>query len=225
MTIYPEEFTTIVVDLNLDGRDVLVVPRDDTASAVLQQILDQAPESLKLHSGGMAGNHQKITGAYLYCGGVSYSRTENHMTSTDYRGAIKVHLDLTAATDEFIGVLRGNMWYGIKVDPSSSVDNFRLQPAKPCKVCGNPLANFGEMEWTTCESCASKCEHQYVEGVGTINGNIAHMPFCDLCGRVDPGWQPNENPIADLLNTVAAGDLAMLVLDHQDGSTTSITKQ
>ena len=57
MTMYPEEFTTIAVDLNLDGRDVLIVPRDDTASAVLQLILDQAPESLKLHSGGMAGNH------------------------------------------------------------------------------------------------------------------------------------------------------------------------
>jgi hypothetical protein len=213
----------------MDGDDILLTPRDASASSVMQQIVDAAPESLRWHSKGVMydDNDRLIVRAYFACGGSSYQRRDGNVTTTDYEGAIKVILDLAGIEDETaLRRLSDLGWFtGIVVDPSATRDSFRLGSAGICKVCGNQVKRGIGLEWRVCDTCAEKCDHQYVMGVGQVNGHLAHMSFCDVCGRADPSWIPNDDPMVDVLNTVASGDLAALVVQHPDGSSTLITQQ
>jgi len=225
MAMYPEEFRTIAVDLVLGDSSITVIPRDSDASAMLQRVLDYAPDSLAIKSGGVSTDNGGVNGAYLNFGGESYLRVEGNVTSDDYAGAIKLHLDLTGVSPEAISKLRGYLWYNTRVEPSSTIDKFCLVPDRVCKFCGKSIVNFGEMEWSVCNECAAKCEHVYKKMVGHYNGNIALLPCCDRCGRMDPGFVPSDDPMEDTIRTVSEGPLSALVLNHTDGTTTTITKK
>lgn len=230
MTQYPDQFTPTRVDLFIEEPNLRVVPLDEDAAATLQHIIDGAPQTFVLHTGGMkTSDGHTIIGAYLNCGGERYQATTEKEygshTTTEYRDAIKAYLDLSVADEMAIDVLRGMMWYGLQVDPSSTFDNFHLIPAVKCKVCEASITRFGAMEWRVCDNCVAKCEHVYKEMAGYYEGNIAYLPCCERCGRADPKWTPNADPAVDMLNTVAKGGLDVLILEHNDGSTTTITKK
>lgn len=134
MTQLKHAFTRITVDLRPDERAIVVIPRDEIASAVLERILEYAPDTLVANTGGMAINDAyDIIGAYLNCGGEAYQHTTHFeaggsSTGTEYRNAIKVMLDLTEADKAAIEQLRSYFWHGMLIDPSSTIDNFRILP-------------------------------------------------------------------------------------------------
>lgn len=219
MPIHSEEFTVISVDLRKVGNTVVLKPCDDIASAMLERVLDKAPESLKAHSNGLSVNNNRdliITGAYLSFGGEYYPRTEGNWTTADYAGAIKVYLNLSGASDRTsVSMLRGLMWYGLEVDPSSTVENFQLVMQGTCKICGNKLNELLEAEWSVCDACASICNHDYTEGLGMANRSLARMTFCKVCGRSHPDWKPSEDQVKDALDTAHSKEIAVFYL--QDG--------
>lgn len=60
-----------------------------------------------------------------------------------------------------------------------------------CQLCASPLIVRGRCEWRTCNSCADKCEHSYVDGHvhGGDVGLFGVGKFCEKCGRTKPGEQ------------------------------------
>lgn len=210
MPIRREEFTTIAVDLRKDDTTIVLVPRDDIASAMLERILDEAPESLVVHSSGVESvNSRRINGAYLNFGGECYRRTEGNWSTADYAGAIKVRLDLSGVSYASVSRLRSLMWYGLRVDPTSTLENFQLVMTGICKVCENKLNELLEAEWSICDVCASVCDHDYTEGLGMANGSIARMTFCKVCGRAHPDWKPSEDQVKDALDTAHSKEIAV----------------
>lgn len=227
MNMRPEEFTTISVDLHQAKSNIVLKPLDHTALITLQLVLDKAPESLDVHSGGISGtNDNTINGAYLHFGGKYYRRTKGNLTRGDYEGSLKVYLDLGDVSNyPDVAVLRSLMWYGLRVDPTSTVENFLLVMAGMCKVCDNKLDDLSNAEWSICNGCATICDHNYTKGLGRTNVSISHMVFCKICGRAHPDWKPSQDPMKDMLATVTSGDLAALHIGHPDGSSTVITRQ
>lgn len=55
-----------------------------------------------------------------------------------------------------------------------------------CPHCGVAIIDSCSCEWRTCNVCAAKCEHNWVEGLvkgGGIPGGHGVGKFCDKCGR------------------------------------------
>lgn len=225
--VYDEEYTTVKVELEMDGQSVRLTPADDVARQTMRVIVEHAPDSLYWHFQGVSRNEDgDIVKARFACGGTRYERRGGNSTTIDYRGSVKVAFDLSE-TDRIAAHTMRNFGYysGVVVDSSATEDLFILNPAQGCKLCGGSLGRRIELEWQVCADCAAKCEHVFVEGVGQANGHLAYLPFCEKCGRGDPEWKPNDDPMFDMLNVVANGGVAVLILENPDGTFTLITKE
>jgi hypothetical protein len=233
MPLGVEDYQHTNVNLALIDGTLVLSPVNTDSATLLQQVLDAAPDALSWHSQGKRYDDpssyiRRLIGVYVACGGESHQRTEGNVTTSDRRGSIKLYLDLSACDDiEALRILSRFLWStGVSVEPGSTRFALRLYATVACKVCHGRLTHETKaLDYWTCNDCADNCQHEYVEGAGVANGNLAHMRYCKKCGRADPTWQPAEDPMEDLLNVVAKGDVNMLLLDHRDGTSTTITKK
>ncbi len=83
-----------------------------------------------------------------------------------------------------------------------------------CKHCDKPMIDMGRVEHGTCDDCAKKCEHTYIEGFvhGGRAGQIGVGQFCSKCGMGKPEEMPGvlidhdhmgAGLIVDPLNVIA----------------------
>lgn len=130
MTAYPEEFTTITVNLRKELGAIVLAPSDSEAVVILQQVLDTEPSSFTVNYDGFSGVGT-IDGIYLHFGGERYQREVGDYTSIDYRGAIKVHLDLSKVSDQaLVESLRLLVGRGVRVVEYATLEHFALISAR-----------------------------------------------------------------------------------------------
>ncbi len=226
------EFTEIQVTVVRDGNNIVLTPDDKFGQERLGAILEAGEDRRLWNFMGSRYNDsftkEIFLGASFACGGESYERRERNVIWTDYRNSVKIYLNLTDNEDtraryavRDFGYLSG----GMVVIEGSTADRVVLSPMIKCKVCGGPLVRFIELEWQVCDTCHGDCNHDYKEGVGQSNGNIAWLPFCRKCGRGDPDWEPSEDPLDDLAKVVTEeGGIDMLLLKHDDRSVSVLSR-
>jgi hypothetical protein len=231
LTSEADEVPRIKVRVAMSENCLLVEPIDDNGAEVLQQVIDGMPDTQEWHFNGATyltpRTKDLLVGVRYWCGGEMRRQQEGNVTRTVYDGAVRVYFDLTEVEDQKsrYSMLYYGYFAGVSMDADSTAHQLQLRPAKVCKICHGQLSRFMELEWKVCDTCATICNHDYVEGVGQAGGHIAYLPFCQKCGRGDPNWKPSEDPREDMLKTVSEGGLHMLVLAHPDGSSTVITKK
>lgn len=225
---------TVRIDAHMESGIIVVVPLDSESRAVLQSVLDAPTECRGWKFCGSTyktpGIKDELIGVNYACGGEDVIEREksrpNYSRHTTH-GLVELYFDLWLVTDDDARYAMRDYGFfaSTVVKDTSTADRFELVCGKPCKVCGGRLSTFAEVEWKVCNNCSAICEHEYKEGVGQSNGQVAWLPFCRKCGRGDPDWEPNEDPFVDAANTVQEGGLDGLLLRHPDGSSTMITKK
>ncbi len=221
------EFSTSKVVATMDGDNLVLKPSDDFSRLQAGDVLAAGENRRLWHFMGADYNDSRtkdlLVGAYYACGGKRVRVTKGNVEFSDYRGALKIYLDLSGTEDmqaryavRDFGYLSGGM---IVLD-GSTADRVLLAPKSKCKVCGGPLASSVELEWSVCNTCYKVCQHIYKEGVCQANGNLAWLPFCIKCGRGDPAWKPSDEPDEDLVKLLTKdGGLAGIILQSKEGTT------
>lgn len=232
MSNYLEEFTTVIVHVAVDGDTVVMTPTTEDGIRLMAEVLAD-PAKSRWHSGGntydhSAGHKEKVTGAYVSCGGTAGEFRERNCNYTRYFGSTEIRLvfdDATTRTDAFR--MRDIMYFasGLFVQEGSTSTKILLGNESACKICAGSLASFSELATEVCASCSDVCEHDYKEGVAQFNGRVVWMPYCQKCGRGDPEWQSSANPADDTVAVVENGGVDVLVLGHPDGTVTTIAKK
>lgn len=226
---FRDGFTRTNVALTMEGDDIVVEPVGSDAAEILEQVLAGAPDTLLWKFGGSHYANpltkDRLLGMDFFCGGVSYRRREGNVTYTDYRGGLKIHLDLETVQDATVrGRLLSYGYYGgLRVKEGSTASRMQLGFAVQCKECNGPLARSIEVQRRVCDDCALRCQHQYIQGAGTANGCLALLRYCELCGRADPTWVPADDPAEDLVRLVEAGIVNAVLLVDGEGASCLIT--
>lgn len=219
----------VAVNLVMDGDTIVLSPLEHVGQEIFQSILDGGAETRRWHYMGCRVNREdnRLQGVWFACGGEAYRRVEGNISEADYRGAIKVYLDLSSVEEvAALRAIRGYGYYGggVTLKESSIARRMFLENPNACKICKGNLRNQTEMEWKVCDACSKVCDHVYKWGVGQSDNSIAYLRFCNRCGRGDPTWEADEDPMIDAIRTVTDGPLVALALQHPDNTTTLITK-
>ena len=119
--------------------------------------------------------------------------TRGNVTLYEYIGGSEVELVGTSDEDnDEVGSIRDTCFFGssglILLKPTEVDGKPALVfTAEHCKLCNAPIIKMGRCEWSTCDACVEKCDHQYdrmpVHGGGI---EIGVGKGCQICGFVPP---------------------------------------
>lgn len=154
----------------------------------------------KLSYGGRErdGDDDKFCTVNLHAGAREEreGKTECNVTVTRdvHVGGVKLVLRGSTEEDKHeVGRIRDTCYFGsgglifigeTEVDGKKAI----VTTAKRCKHCGAGMIRYSDCEWSTCDACAAKCEHNYVRGMihGGGVGDMGVGEYCDKCGRGKP---------------------------------------
>jgi hypothetical protein len=141
------------------------------------------------------GRHCKI---FLHFGAKTKNRVKRDgcVTVRDsvLTGGVRVVVQGTNDDDKSeVGGLRDVCYFGgcspifmgpVKVQEEAGI----AITLKLCKHCQAPMIGLVECEWSVCDACAKKCQHEYEKGIvhGGPAGTGAIGQFCGKCGRGKP---------------------------------------
>lgn len=176
-----------------------LVPVEAGEAEVLASMLATLKPEDKLVYGGREkdGEGDKFCKIHLHVGSHKEERTEvrGKITIRCTLNVGGVELVLCGSTEEDkqeVGRIRDTCYFGsggLIFLGEAEVDGKRVMvtTAKRCKHCQAGMIRHTECEWSTCDACAGKCEHNYVRGAIHGGGtDIGMGEFCDKCGRGKP---------------------------------------
>lgn len=175
------------------------VPVDASEGQIIASIATMLKAEDKLSYGGRGrdSDNERFCTVHLHAGGHEEERVETDRNVTVHRtvhvDGIKLVLQGTTEEDKReVGRIRDMCYFGsggliyigeTEIDGKKAIITTGLR----CKHCGSGMIRHADCEWKTCDACAAKCEHTYVQG--TIHGgnlDIGFGEFCDKCGRGKP---------------------------------------
>ncbi len=173
-----------------------LVPVEEGEAETLASVVAMLKPEDRFGYGGMrhGGEDGKSCLVYLHVGAERREKKEivsEHLTfiTHPYEGGIELVLGGSTEEDkkEMWGIRYGCCYGGgliflgeTEIDGKKAI----ITTAGCCKHCGAALL---EPEWKTCDTCAAKCEHDYVKGAVHGGGmDIGVGEFCDKCGRSKP---------------------------------------
>jgi hypothetical protein len=177
-----------------------LVPVEASEEQVITDIIAiLKPEDRIFYDGrDQDGDDDKFSVIYLYAGArkEKQDKTVNKNiinTRSIYIGGVKLILRGSTKKDKYeVNGIRNTCYFGsggliflggTEVDGKKAV----ITTAKRCKHCGAGMIDLVSCEWSTCDACAAKCEHNYDYGFVHGRGREIGMDdFCDKCGRVKP---------------------------------------
>lgn len=176
-----------------------LVPVEADEEQVIASIAAMLKPEDKLSYGGRGrdGDDNKFCIVHLHAGGREEEKRETQGNATTIR---TVHVDsvelvLRGSTEEDkheVGRIRDTCYFGsgglifigeTEVGGKKAI----ITTAERCKLCGAGMIRYLDCEWSICDACAAKCEHNYVRGA--IHGGGTDFgvgEFCDKCGRGKP---------------------------------------
>jgi hypothetical protein len=171
---------------------------------------------------------KEVYGCLISCGGQAGQYREGNMISTRYYGATELYFSFdeqTPSSDRFR--FRDMLFFGspLAVQEGSSPTRVILATSISCKECGGRLMGACSLEWRTCNDCIKACAHEYKEGVTHGPQGLSYSPYCKKCGQGDPEWKRSGTAFEEAVQVVEKGGLDLLILQHEDGSTTVISKK
>lgn len=205
------------------------VPVEVDEEQVIASIAAMLKPEDKLSYGGRGrdGDDDKFCTVHLHAGGREEKRSETSGNVTMHR---TVHVDsvelvLRGSTEEDkheVGCIRDTCYFGsgglifigkTEVDGKKAI----ITTAKRCKHCGAGMIRYSDCEWSTCDTCAAKCEHNYVRGAIHGGGtDIGAGEFCDKCGRGKPKAEGEREKSIIEHHLAAEKELGVNVL-YKDG--------
>jgi hypothetical protein len=201
------------------------VPVEADEEQVIASIAAMLKPEGKLSYGGRGrdGDDDKFCTVHLHAGGREEKRSETSGNVTMHH---TVHVDsveliLRGSTDEDkreVNCIRDTCYFGsdglifvgeTEVDGKKSI----IITAKRCKHCGAGMIRYSDCDWSTCDACAAKCEHNYVRGAVRGGGtDIGVGMFCNKCGRGKPKAEGEREKSVIEHHLAAEKELGMTVL-------------
>lgn len=177
---------------NEESQTWTLVPVEDGETEVLTSIVAMLKPEDELSYGGRSRDDGESCKLHLHVGANREPRIETRgnvtIERTVYVGGVELVLRGSTEEDknEIWSVRYGAVYSGLIFLGEIEVDGKKaiIVTAGRCKHCGAALLN---PEWQTCDTCAAKCEHNYVKGA--VHGgstDIGVGEFCDICGRGKP---------------------------------------
>jgi len=174
------------------------VPVDVNEEQVINSIVEILKPEDKMSYGGrdQDGNDDKFCVVYLHAGSHDEEKsvTRGNVTyiRTEYIGGVKLVLRGTTEEDKHeVNRIRDTCFFGsnglifigvTEVDGKKAI----VTIGKRCKLCKAGMIRYNDCEWSICDKCAARCEHNYVLGMvhgrGVVGGTGIGF-FCDKCGR------------------------------------------
>lgn len=175
------------------------VPIETDEEQIIASIIATLKPEDKLSYGGRGsdGEGDKFCTVNLHAGGREEEKveTQGNVTfhSTVHVDSVKLVLRGSTEDDKHeVNRIRDTCYFGsgglifigeTELDGKKSI----ITTAKRCKHCGAGMIRYSDCEWSTCDACAAKCEHNYVRGAIHGGGtDIGVGEFCDKCGRGKP---------------------------------------
>lgn len=209
------------------------IPVEADEEQVIASITAMLSPEDKLSYGGRGrdGDDDKFCVVYLHAGGRKEKRVETHgdvtVHSTEHVDGIKLTLVGTTEEDKHeVGRIRDTCYLGsggliflgeTEVNGKKAV----VMTAKRCKHCGTGMIGYVDCEWSTCDTCAAKCGHNYVHGAIRGGGtDIGVGEFCDKCGRGKPKAEGEREKSVIEHHLAVEKELGVTVL-YKDGPPTT----
>ena len=176
-----------------------LIPVEGNEEQIITSIVAILKPEDKLSYGGRGrdGDDDKFCAIYLHAGGRKEKQSETignvTMIHTVHVDSVKLTLIGTTEEDKHeVNRIRNTCYFGsgglifigeTEVDGKKAI----ITTAERCKHCGAGMIYYLDCEWSTCDACVAKCEHNYVRGA--IHGgstDIGIGQFCNKCGRGKP---------------------------------------
>jgi len=176
-----------------------LVPVESEEQQILASIAAVLKPGDKMSYGGRRrdGDGDEFCAVCLHAGAQTevQSKTEGRITVTQnvHVGGVELVLRGSTEDDKYeVNGIRNTCFFGssgliflgeVEVDGKQAI----ITTAKYCKFCGGAMISYLACEWSICDACAAKCEHEYKRG--PVHGpeiDIGMGEFCRLCGRGKP---------------------------------------
>lgn len=206
---------------------VPVEPEEEQVIAVISAMLK--PEDRLCYDGRSEdGDGDKFCKIHLHAGGHREERREISGKATLVRQVYvdSIELILRGSTEDDkheVGRIRDICFFGssglifleeTEVDGKKAI----VTTGKRCKLCGVGMIKRAACEWSTCDECAAKCEHNYIRGAFHGGGvDIGVGDFCSICGRGKPKEEGVRRKTQIEQHLAVEKELGMLVLYDHDG--------
>jgi hypothetical protein len=129
----------------------------------------------------------------------TYGKNGGSSTRSVYVGGVTLVLIGSTPEDKNeIACIRDTCFDQTEVDGKFAL----LFTAKHCKHCGAPILKMGRCEWSTCDTCVEKCDHEWE--TGAIHGGGIDLGLGEICGKCGIGKpkaddEPEKSPFAHAL--------------------------